>query len=80
MFEAWVMVCVMGQAGNCFPAQDTRGPYETEGQCVMRAHEMVAQMRMAFPMPHTYQYKCVEQSIKQKGISLRVFQRESRTR
>jgi len=36
----------------------------------MRVHEMVAQMRMAFPVPHTYQYKCVEQSIKQKGISL----------
>ena len=70
MFTALVLACVMAAPDRCIEAEDTLGPYETKGQCVMRVHEMVAQMRMAFPVPHTYQYKCVEQSIKQKGISL----------
>ena len=70
MFTALILACVMSAPTQCIEAEDSYGPYETKGQCVMRVHEMVAQMRMAFPVPHTYRYKCVEQSIKQKGISL----------
>ncbi len=70
MFTALVLACVMAAPDRCIEAEDTFGPYETKAQCVMRVHEMVAQMRMTFPVPHTYRYKCVEQSIKQKGISL----------
>ena len=70
MFTALVLACVMAAPDRCIEAEDNLGPYETKGQCVMRVHEMVAQMRMAFPVPHTYQYKCVEQLITKEGISL----------
>ena len=70
MFEAVVLACIMAQPNMCVTAEDTFGPYETKDQCVMRVHEMVAQMRMSFPVPHDYSYKCVEQSIKKKGIML----------
>ena len=70
MFTALVLACVMASPDRCIEAEDTLGPYETKGQCVMRVHEMVAQMRMVFPAPHTYQYKCVEQPITKEGISL----------
>jgi hypothetical protein len=40
MFEAWIMVCLMGAPNACFEASDTRGPYVTEQRCIERSIEM----------------------------------------
>jgi hypothetical protein len=52
----------------CIEAEDEYGPYKTEAECVMRVHQMVTTMQMAFPQPHTYRYKCKEAEA--KGINL----------
>ena len=68
MFEAVVLACLMSQPTMCIEAEDERGPYKTEAECVMRVHQMVTTMQMAFPQPHTYRYKCKEAEA--KGINL----------
>ena len=70
MFEALVLACLMGQANMCIEAEDERGPYETESECVMRVHQMVTAMQLAFPQPHTYYYKCKEVEPEPKGMKL----------
>jgi len=70
MLTAIVLACVIGMPDKCITAEDTRGPYKTEQECVMRAYEMITGMQMILPVPHEYSYKCVEQSIKKKGILL----------
>jgi hypothetical protein len=54
----------------CIEAEDERGPYKTESQCVMRVHQMVTAMQMVFPQPHTYHYKCKEVEPEAKGMKL----------
>lgn len=44
MFEAMVLVCMMGNLNDCFAADDTRGPYKTINKCVNRTAEMAAQL------------------------------------
>lgn len=44
MFEAMVLVCMMGDLDNCFAADDTRGPYKTINECIDRTTEMSAQL------------------------------------
>ena len=44
MFEAMVLVCLMGDLNNCFAADDTRGPYKTINECIDRTTEMSAQL------------------------------------
>ena len=68
MFEAVVLACLMSQPTMCIEAEDERGPYNTEAECVMRVHQMVTTMQMAFPQPHTYRYKCKEPET--EGINL----------
>ena len=46
MFEAMVLVCLMGDLNNCFAADDTRGPYKTINECIDRTTEMSAQLLM----------------------------------
>jgi len=58
MFEAWVMVCVMWQAGNCFPAQDTRGPYKTHDECYERTIQMGKDILMDIPGFVPVDWKC----------------------
>jgi hypothetical protein len=70
MFTAMVLACAIGMTNTCVEATDELGPYETKEQCVMRVHQMIATMQATFPVPHSYRYKCVEQSITKKGISL----------
>ena len=60
MFEAVVLACLMSQPNMCIEAEDARGPYDTEAECVMRVHQMVTAMQLTFPQPHTYKYKCRE--------------------
>ena len=70
MFTAMVLACAIGMTNACVEATDELGPYETREQCVMRVHQMVTAMRLTFPTPHTFQYKCVEHSITKKGMKL----------
>ena len=70
MFEAVVLACLMGQPTMCVEAQDARGPYQTEAECVMRVHQMVTAMQLVFPQPHTYHYKCKAVEPEPKGMKL----------
>jgi len=59
MFTAIVLACIMTAPDTCVEAVDTRGPYPTEEQCVMRAYQMMTELQVLFPVPHKYEYKCV---------------------
>jgi hypothetical protein len=63
MFTAIVLACVIGMPDKCITAEDTRGPYKTEQECVMRAYEMITGMQMIFPVPHMYRYKCTVEGL-----------------
>jgi hypothetical protein len=58
MFTAIVLACVIGMPDNCVKAEDTRGPYKTQEECVLRSYEMITAMQMMLPAPHTFKYKC----------------------
>jgi len=70
MFTAKVMACAIGMVGACVEATDELGPYETKNQCMDRVHVMVDVLKATLPIPHKYHYKCEEDSITKKGISL----------
>ena len=43
MYEAFVLVCLLGQPtldGSCEQLADTRGPYMTYDQCLARVYEI----------------------------------------
>ena len=67
MFTAMVMACVMHVQDACVVAEDSRGPYQTQEVCVVRAKEMIEELATMLPLPHTYKYKCVKDK---DGISL----------
>ena len=46
MFEAMVLVCMMGNLQDCFVADDTRGPYQEITQCIDRTTEMASQLML----------------------------------
>jgi len=43
MFEAFVLVCLMGdiETKKCLEAVDTEGPYKTQEECFKRVNEMI---------------------------------------
>ena len=57
MFEAFVLVCYMGNVNYCKPVKDTRGPYEEIQMCHSRLEEMKDDLINIFPetklLPHT---------------------------
>lgn len=61
MFTAMVLACVIGQANVCIEATDTLGPYKTQQECILRAHNMIAALSVTLPLPHQYLYKCDKQ-------------------
>tara|TARA_Y100000022_G_C13248097_1_gene375828 strand:+ start:517 stop:723 length:207 start_codon:yes stop_codon:yes gene_type:complete len=44
MFEAMILVCLVVDTSDCKVFEDTRGPYETIGQCNDRAAEMTIEV------------------------------------
>ena len=54
MFEAIVLVCLMGdiKTKQCLEAADTYGPYETKEECVERANTMVKRLTELKDMPY----------------------------
>jgi len=57
MFEAFVLVCYMGNPEYCKGVSDTRGPYETSEICHERLEEMKDDLIDIFPktklLPHS---------------------------
>ena len=44
MFEAMILVCMMGDLQDCYVADDTRGPYKEIKECIDRTTEMSMQI------------------------------------
>jgi hypothetical protein len=44
MFEAMVLVCMMGDLQDCYVADDMRGPYKEITECIDRTTEMSMQI------------------------------------
>jgi|11BtaG_2_1085332.scaffolds.fasta_scaffold92352_2 hypothetical protein len=59
MFEAWILVCLAPTMQQCFPAQDTYGPYKEEQVCIERAQEMQQQVIDNIPMHIPVAYQCI---------------------
>lgn len=53
MFEAFVLICLMGdiKTEQCIEAKDTYGPYATQSECIKRANGMVSQLIEMEDMP-----------------------------
>jgi len=60
MFEAYVLVCMIGNANLCHTLQDLEGPYETRQECIVRTYEMAADLPEYLPMFQALKYKCFE--------------------
>ena len=59
MFEALVMACVLMSDSDCIVFSDTRGPYQTEEQCISRVQQMEeAQKQVLNEAPKQFTYKC----------------------
>ena len=46
MFEAFVLVCLIGTNNVCHTLEDLGGPYKTEKQCTTRAYEIAMEDRI----------------------------------
>ena len=59
MFEALVMACVLMSDSDCIVFSDTRGPYQTEEQCISRVQEMAESLQQVLnESPKQFTYKC----------------------
>ena len=63
MFEAFVLVCLMGTNNICHTLQDLEGPYKTEKQCVSRAYEIAVELPDWMPEYVAVRYKCSEEGL-----------------
>ena len=59
MFEAFVLVCLMGTTNICHTLEDLEGPYKTEKQCVERAYEIAVELPSYMPNFYAFKYKCM---------------------
>ena len=59
MFEAFVLVCLMGTNNICHTLEDLEGPYKTEKQCVKRAYEIATELPSYMPNYYALKYKCM---------------------
>tara|TARA_R100001015_G_C4547785_1_gene110363 strand:+ start:384 stop:659 length:276 start_codon:yes stop_codon:yes gene_type:complete len=59
MFEAFVLVCLMGTNNICHTLQDLEGPYKTEKQCTTRAYEIAMELPEYMPNYYALKYKCM---------------------
>ena len=60
MFKAILFICspLLGST-ECLEIEDTRGPYDTRGECIARAVEMYHSTQMIVPPPYkSVKYKC----------------------
>ena len=59
MFEAFVLVCLMGTTNICHTLEDLEGPYKTEKQCAERAYEIAVELPSYMPNFYALKYKCM---------------------
>ena len=59
MFEAFVLVCLMGTNNICHTLQDLEGPYKTEKECTIRAYEIAMELPEYMPNYYALKYKCM---------------------
>ena len=59
MFEAFVLVCLMGTNNICHTLQDLEGPYKTEKECTTRAYEIAVELPSYMPNYYALKYKCM---------------------
>ena len=59
MFEAFVLVCLVGTTNVCHTLEDLEGPYKTEKQCVTRAYEIAVELPSYMPNYYALKYKCM---------------------
>lgn len=67
MFEAFVLVCVIGNTNICHTLSDIEGPYKTENQCEVRAYEIAFELPDWMPNYEAIKYKCVKLDDTPKG-------------
>ena len=58
MFEAFVLVCLIGTNNVCHTLEDLEGPYKTEKQCTTRAYEIAMALPEYMPNYVAVKYKC----------------------
>ena len=58
MFEALVLVGLIGTTNICHTLQDLEGPYTTEKQCVSRVYEIAMELPEYMPNYVAVKYKC----------------------
>tara|TARA_B100001989_G_scaffold106007_1_gene74220 strand:- start:2779 stop:3012 length:234 start_codon:yes stop_codon:yes gene_type:complete len=59
MFEAFVLVCLLGTNNICHTLEDLEGPYKTEKLCVQRAYEIAMELPEYMPNYYALKYRCV---------------------
>ena len=59
MFEAFVLVCLVGTTNVCHTLEDLEGPYKTEKQWVTRAYEIAVELPSYMPNYYALKYKCM---------------------
>lgn len=63
MFEAFVLICLIGQPtmnANCEELMDTRGPYKTHDKCLSRVYEIQRELSLYKPHMEARAYRCDE--------------------
>jgi hypothetical protein len=65
MFEAFMLVCMIGNSNVCHTIADIEGPYKTQRECIMRVNEMAYELKDYMPEYVPVNYKC-----NQKGIRI----------
>ena len=59
MFYATILACTLINPNACIEADDTRGPYKTREECVLRVEEMIADSVTLLPaIPHSFRFRC----------------------
>ena len=58
MFEAMVLVCLLKDPQTCHTLMDIEGPYKTERECEIRAHEIAMELPEWMPEYIATKYKC----------------------
>tara|TARA_R100001015_G_C4557427_1_gene117983 strand:- start:98 stop:331 length:234 start_codon:yes stop_codon:yes gene_type:complete len=66
MFEAFVLVCLIGTNNVCHTLEDLEGPYKTEKQCTTRAYEIAMELPEYMPNYVAVKYKCMVEEGKLK--------------
>ena len=59
MFEAFVLVCLMGTTNICHTLEDLEGPYKTEKERTTRAYEIAVELPSYMPNFYAFKYKCM---------------------